>query len=390
MSVYVRAIKRSDTFVSGRLDAIDGVRTFAVLAVFLYHSASGLMPGGWSGVDTFFAISGFVITLLLVKERRATGRISLGEFYVKRLARLWPALLIICALVATVSVTLPASGWGGQTGNAVQASTYVMNIFRSGLVGRDTAGGALGHTWTLAVEEQFYLVWPILLIVMLRYLSLRATTVVTTLLALVAVAERLIMVAAGVGLNRLYNGPDTRADQLLVGCALALVFTQITPGSRDAAAVTRISGWAIWPCAAILVTAAFTLAYPQEAGPWFDLYWGAGPFVMALIATMLVAGLSTNQRHPLAKLLAHKWISWPGQHLSYGVYLWHLPVIYLLLHVIEPIYIRVPVVFVVTVALAYVSARYVEKPVKQRINSMLAARKAARTPSPRHLSVLQK
>ncbi|WP_052295513.1 acyltransferase family protein [Paenarthrobacter aurescens] len=209
------AVERPASFVSGRLAALDGLRTPAVLAVFLYHSASGLMPGGWSGVDTFFALSGFVITLLLVKEYAASSRIRLGRFYIQRLARLWPALLVVCVPVALVAVLLPSSGWGGQGSNAVQGAMYLMNIFRSGLLGVDTAGGALGHTWTLAVEEQFYLVWPLLLILMLHLFSIRTITIVAALLALAAVVERVIMVTAGVGLNRLYNGPDTRADQLI-------------------------------------------------------------------------------------------------------------------------------------------------------------------------------
>jgi peptidoglycan/LPS O-acetylase OafA/YrhL len=379
MSNDAIADSRPARFVSGRLAALDGLRTPAVLTVFLYHSASGFMPGGWSGVDTFFALSGFVITLLLVKEHAARGGIRLGRFYVQRLARLWPALLIVCAPVAVASVLLPASGWGDQGSNAVRGATYVMNIFRSGLLGVTTAGGALGHTWTLAVEEQFYLVWPLLLIVMLRLFTLRTITIITGLLALAAVAERVIMVATGVGLNRLYNGPDTRADQLLLGCVLALLFMMIRPGSAVAHRVAGISSKVIWPAAAVLVAVAFLMAYPKDAGAWFDTYWMFGPFVLAFVATALISGLATNPDHPLARVLAHPWLSWPGQNLSYGVYLWHLPLIYLLLPVIEPPLIRVPVVFVLTVGLAYLSSRFIESPIRERVKLRLDRQAVART-----------
>ncbi|MEW9874051.1 acyltransferase family protein [Arthrobacter sp. HS15c] len=374
MSIDANADTRPQLFVSGRLAALDGLRTPAVMAVFLYHSASGFMPGGWSGVDTFFALSGFVITLLLVKEHASRGSIRLGRFYVQRLARLWPALLIVCVPVAAASVLLPSSGWGGQGSNALQGATYVMNIFRSGLVGVTTAGGALGHTWTLAVEEQFYLVWPLLLIVMLRLFALRTITIITGLLALAAVAERVAMVATGVGLNRLYNGPDTRADQLLLGCVLALLFMMIKPGSVAASRMASISSKAIWPAALVLVASAFLLAYPKDAGAWFNFYWMFGPFILAFVATALISGLATNPDHRLAKVLAHPWMSWPGQNLSYGVYLWHLPLIYLLLPVIEPLVIRVPVVFVLTGGLAYLSARFVESPIRARVKLRLDKR----------------
>lgn len=378
MSTDVQVEKMPALFLHGRLDALDGLRTPAVLAVFFYHGASGLLPGGWSGVDTFFALSGFVITLLLVKEHTRASSIRLGNFYIQRLARLWPALLIVCTAVALTSVLLPTSGWEGQGFNALQGATYVMNIFRSGLVGVDTAGGALGHTWTLAVEEQFYLIWPILLILMLRVFRLSTITVITAVLALLAGAERVVMVSTGVGLNRLYNGPDTRADQLLLGCVLALIVTTIRPGTSAARRITTISRRAIWPASGFLVLTAALLAYPEEAGAWFDVYWIFGPFLLASVATVLIAGLATNPTHLLARIFAHRYLSWPGRHLSYGIYLWHLPLFYLLVPVIDPIFIRLPVAFIATVVLAFLSARFVEEPIRARVRMALGVGRQGR------------
>ncbi len=153
--------------LSGRKHALDGLRTVAVAAVFLFHTVTEFAPGGSMGVDVFFTLSGFVITLLIMKEYQATGRLRLGVFYAKRLARLWPALLIVCAFVAAVALLFPESGLGGQEAYAIPAAAYVMNLARAGLIGTPITGGALAPTWTLAVEEQFYLVWPLLLLLIL-------------------------------------------------------------------------------------------------------------------------------------------------------------------------------------------------------------------------------
>lgn len=373
-ALIVRDPALDSTFVTGRLVALDGLRTPAVIAVFFYHSASGMMKGGWSGVDTFFALSGFVITLLLVREFRERGRIRLGRFYLQRLARLWPALLIVCFCVGLTSVLLPGSGWGAQGGNSLQAATYLMNIYRSGLLGVTTAGGALGHTWTLAVEEQFYLLWPLVLIVLLRTVGERAAMIVTVALAGATVVERAIMVASDVGLNRLYNGPDTRADQLLVGCALALLLSTTSSTSTSGHRVAAISRWLIWPSSILLVLVAFLLPPAFEEGGWFNFYWVMGPFLLALIATCLICGLVTNPNHVLSRALSHRILSWPGRNLSYGFYLWHLPLIYLLIPLIDSIFLRVPIVFLLTLVVAYLSARFIEAPVRTWVRKRMARR----------------
>ncbi|WP_240721458.1 acyltransferase [Pseudarthrobacter sp. NamE5] len=144
-----------------------------VAGVFLFHTATGLVPGGFIGVDVFFTLSGFVITLLIMKEHMATGRLCLGVFYARRLARVWPALLALCGVIVIVGLALPASAWGGQAAFVLPAVTYVMNLAHVGVFGHSITGETLGPTWTLAVEEQFYLVWPLLLLAMLRFWKVR-------------------------------------------------------------------------------------------------------------------------------------------------------------------------------------------------------------------------
>ncbi|NUP59061.1 MAG: acyltransferase, partial [Pseudarthrobacter sp.] len=227
MSVSERPAAPQNTIISGRKHALDGLRTVAVAGVFLFHTATDLVPGGSIGVDVFFTLSGFVITLLIMKERLATGRLNLGIFYAKRLARLWPALLVLCAVILAVGLVFPASGWGGQAGFILPAAAYVMNLAHIGAFGQSIQGETLGPTWTLAVEEQFYLVWPVLLLAMLQFWKIRTAAFTTLALAAAFLLERFALVMSGAPLNRLYNGPDTRADELLIGCALALLFTAL-------------------------------------------------------------------------------------------------------------------------------------------------------------------
>jgi peptidoglycan/LPS O-acetylase OafA/YrhL len=252
--------------ISGRKHALDGLRTIAVIGVFLFHTVTGFVPGGSIGVDVFFTLSGFVITLLIMKKYRATGRLRLGVFYAKRLARLWPALLAVCAVVVLGGLIFPLSGWGGQEANAIPAAGYVMNLSNFGLFGSSTSGNALSPTWTLAVEEQFYLVWPMLLLVMLRFWKVRTVAWLTAVLALGFVGSRLHLVLDGAPLARLYNGPDTRADQLLLGCTLALLFTSVKPDSRVHASLQSGARW-IGPLAGMaLASAAFLLKEPNGTG----------------------------------------------------------------------------------------------------------------------------
>ena len=283
MSAEERPAAPGTGLIAGRKHALDGLRTIAVAGVFFFHTATDILPGGSIGVDVFFTLSGFVITLLIMKERLATGRLHLGIFYAKRLARLWPALLALCAVIVVVGFVFPASGWGGQAGFVLPAAAYVMNLAHFGTFGDSIAGETLGPTWTLAVEEQFYLVWPLLLLVMLRFWKVRTVACATLALAGAFLLNRFLLVSAGQPLARIYNGPDTRADELLIGCALALLFTSLRPGSRPHRALVSVARWGA-PLAAITLAAAlFLLKEPDTPGAWFTAFWTAGPAVLALL-----------------------------------------------------------------------------------------------------------
>ena len=360
-----RPLAPESALISGRQHALDGLRIVAVAGVFLFHTLTGFAPGGSVGVDVFFTLSGFVITLLIMKEYRSTGRLRVGVFYAKRLARLWPALLAVCAAVVIVALIFPSSGWGGQEASAIPAAAYVMDLANYGAFGSSTGGNALSPAWTLAVEEQFYLVWPLLLLVMLRFWKVRTVAWITAVLAAAFLLERFLLVSGGAPLARLYNGPDTRADELLLGCAVALVLTSISPGSRlhvSLQAGVRRGG----PLAGLaLVIAVFTLKEPDKSGAWFDLFWTAGPAALALLAALVIGWLVLQPDGLISKVLSHRWLSRPGRDLSYGIYLWHLPVFILLIPLVPSLAVRVLLTAALTLLMAYGSFRFVETPIRR-------------------------
>jgi peptidoglycan/LPS O-acetylase OafA/YrhL len=342
-----------------------------VAVVFFFHTAIEFMPGGFIGVDVFFTLSGFVITLLILKERLATGRLRLGVFYAKRLARLWPALLALCAVIVTVGLLFPASGWGGQTGFVLPAAGYVMNLAHFGAFGPSITGETLGPTWTLAVEEQFYLVWPPLLLVMLRFWKLRTVTWMTAGLAGGFLLERFLLVSLGAPLGRLYNGPDTRADELLIGCALALLFTCVRPGSALHGSLQSAARWGAPLAAVILVATVFLLQEPHTPGTWFAAFWTAGPAGLSLLAAVLIGSLVLQPAGFMARILSHPWLAGPGRDLSYAMYLWHIPVYLLLMPLIPDLPVRIALAAALTVLLACASFRFVERPLRRWANKRL-------------------
>ncbi|WP_349034920.1 acyltransferase [Pseudarthrobacter sp. SORGH_AS 212] len=370
------------SIISGRKHSLDGLRTVAVVGVFFFHTLTAQMPGGFIGVDVFFTLSGFVITLLIMKERLATGRVRMGIFYAKRLARLWPALLALCAVIAVVGFVFPASGWGGQAGFILPAAAYVMNFAHVGAFGDSIAGETLGPTWTLAVEEQFYLVWPVLLLVRLRYCKLRTAAWATAGLAAAFMLERFALVTSGAPLNRLYNGPDTRADELLIGCALALLFTAVRNGSRVHAALVSAARWGAPAAGTVLVAALFLLKEPDTPGTWFTVFWTAGPTTLSLLAAVLIGSLVLQPAGFLGRVLSHPWLAWPGRELSYGMYLWHIPVYLLLLPLVPSLSVRVGFAAVLTVVLAFASSRLVEAPIRRWANQRLEPAVVRPAPKP--------
>src|ERR1700722_802034 len=199
--------------------SLDGLRAIAVTSVVVYHANDALLPGGWAGVDVFFVLSGFLISTLLLKEVSTFNTINLRKFYTRRALRLIPALA--CLIAVLLPISWFSRHYKAQDFYAIIMSvTYLMNWNRSfGWFPGD--GGFLGHTWSLAMEEQFYLIWPGTLIFLTRRRR-AAPFLIFGLIALVF-SWRLFLVYSGAGPERTYIGFDTHSDALFMGCAIAFV-----------------------------------------------------------------------------------------------------------------------------------------------------------------------
>ncbi|MCB0964819.1 MAG: acyltransferase, partial [Acidimicrobiales bacterium] len=329
-------------------------------AVVAYHLDE--LPGGFLGVDVFFVVSGFLITRLLLAERERSGRVALGSFWVRRFRRLVPVLAVVLVAVMLGSrAWLPSWRLADVRLEAFSALAYVANwrfvlsgqsYFASGI-----APSPLRHTWSLSIEEQFYLLFP-LLVVGLAAVAARRTRTVVGVVAVVGALASAVWMAAGASwgwdLSRLYYGTDTRAFGLLAGVALAAGWDRTGVGAG------RPSRW--WAVAAALavpvVGAYFVLASSGTEGFY------RGPFQgFSVVAVLLVAGVATGAG-PLARALGWGPLVWIGRR-SYGIYLWSWPT-----QVFASEHSRLDgltldaVVVGVSVALAAVSHWLVEEPIR--------------------------
>lgn len=369
------------------LPALDGLRAIAVAAVVAYHAGLDLY-GGFLGVETFFTLSGFLITALLLAEWGRGGAIDLGAFWRRRALRLIPALLLLLVAALGATALLMADQLGQLMGDSAAALAYVMNwhLVWSERSYFDPAlrPPLLQHLWSLAVEEQFYVFWPLLVAGGLRLFGRRGLLAATLL---VAAASALLMAQLydpGADPSRVYYGTDTRASGLLLGAALAMIWL---PGQLPFEANSR-AGIAF---DAMGVAGLVGLGYAYSA--FFEshpLLYRGGFLLVALATIALIVAATHPRARLLPALLSLAPLRWLGVR-SYGIYLWHWPVFALTRPGIDmpltgPLAIAVQVAL--TLALAALSYRFVEAPLRRPetigrlwagASSQLAALRAQRT-----------
>lgn len=284
--------------------ALDGLRAFAVIGVVVYHGFPDLLPGGWAGVDLFFVLSGYLITRLLCDEMTARGGIDIGRFYIRRCFRLMPPFYLLLLASSLIGFWQGIAGW--PTAVAI-SGTYLMNVARSLAMGPTYL---LGHTWSLATEEQFYLLWPLALLSLLKAGKKPMPWLLAAIGAILL--WRCFLVAVGAGFWRTYNGFDTHADGLLIGCAIGLV--SIPAGLSVLAA--RLSVIPVAASAAIFLMLREEWAFTQSIGLTLT----------ALISSWLL--ISALSRGWLKQICSARPLVFVGK-MSYGIYLWHYPLIML-------------------------------------------------------------
>jgi peptidoglycan/LPS O-acetylase OafA/YrhL len=314
----------------GYRPALDGVRALAVIPVMVGHAVSTLAPGGFSGVRLFFVLSGFLITTLLVEEWSDTNTIRMGAFYMRRALRLLPALfLLLAGYLLAVALLEGVDAVGRLTSNVVTVVFYVAN-WKFVAVGE---GRALGHLWSLSVEEQFYLLWPLGLYLMLRFLSMKAMLTVTAVVAAGSwlVSEFLALQARGgrspfanvdavnsVAHRHAFYGTDAVAYALLAGCLVALL--------RSSGRLPVLRMERFLAAAGLVGLGLYAIQVLFNPAP-------AMREVVLLVLTFGFLGIILCavdvQNSPLTRVLTIAPLRYIGR-ISYGLYLWHFVVLSLL------------------------------------------------------------
>lgn len=340
--------------------ALDGIRAVAVAAILLYHGGVSVVSGGFLAVDIFFVLSGFLITSLLLAEWAQSGTLNLKEFWVRRARRLLPALLLLLAVILLVSLFV--AGRQGETMRTHSVATlfYASNWWfiaeGSNYFDQFSDPSPLRHTWTLAIEEQWYLLLPLFLLGVLSWLKhKRWLAVIFLVLALGSATLMGIVANDGAGQTRGYYGTDTRVQALLVGAGLAVV---LTPG-----VLARLIPYSRWLAIGGLTVAAAMLVFISEQSTW--LYRG-GFLVFAIAVAAILIDVSARPTGLLARGLSITPVVWLGK-VSYGVYLWHWPV-YLFLTPERVGVTGIPLLVVrvgVTIGIATASYYLVELPIRQ-------------------------
>lgn len=301
----------------GRRPALDGFRGVAALSVVLVHSQVPPFVSGQVGVDMFFVLSGFLITSVLI-EQIDRGRLTYGSFLERRARRLLPAYFVVVLACLVLEQVLPM---GGTNHGALFGFLYVANWWEA-LSGHGL--GLLGHTWALQIEEQFYVVWPLLLIALIVWTRGRLTRLALAIsgVTMLSVASRFVLWGADAPWHRIEFGTDTRVAGLLVGCAVGVLmarsrraFTGRTARLWDAAGIACL----------VALVAAMTFSVEDHPLPSIALKWPAVNAI-AIVCIVAVVAVPTGA---LARILSVKPLVLVAE-VSYGLYLWHYPVLALL------------------------------------------------------------
>jgi peptidoglycan/LPS O-acetylase OafA/YrhL len=341
-----------EPFRLGYRPYLDGVRGVAILLVLLCHIPSLPLQGGFIGVDLFFVLSGFLITALLLEEWQTTGTLSLGAFYARRALRLIPALVVLLGALAVFSdLREDRAASTAMRQSALMTLFYSANWF---LAYRSYPRMELSATWSLSVEEQFYLVWPVVLLLMLRLRASRRMMAGVVIAALAgSAATRILLHHHGATPDRIFFGTDAHADGLLAGALTGMLFSWGTvPRSPAAGRALDLAAFLSLGAMGVLVAGGW------QADPAMIRYGYLG---LNLGAAALIASLVSSPA--LRRVFEFGPLVWIGR-ISYGVYLWHIAVFWVLAKTgwIQGSF-SWPAAILLTVAIASASFYCLERPI---------------------------
>lgn len=347
------------------LTGLDGLRAVAVIAIIIYHLNPLWLPGGFLGVDTFFVISGYLITSLLIHEYQSKGTIDLGAFWIRRIKRLIPAVFFLICVVILYTLFFEPQIIKTIKHDSIAAIFYVSNwwyIFEETSYFEAGEPKPLMHLWSLAIEEQFYIIWPVIFLFLLKVKKLQKYIPYIILgVTMVSLGLMIYFMVPNMDNSRVYFGTDTRAHTILLGVLLAFIWPPFNLKSETPKRYQQIID--ITGVTSLIVLILFMI-FTKDYSNW--LYAG-GLFLVTLLTLPAIAA-SVHPTSKLAHALSNPIMLWIGTR-SYSLYLWHYPIIvFMNMHYvagqIPPHIIILQVIF--TCIAAELSFRFVETPIRRQ------------------------
>ncbi|MED3038887.1 acyltransferase family protein [Bacillus tropicus] len=356
-----KPFKKNSRYMVG----LDSLRGLAILGVILYHINFNWMPGGFLGVTVFFVLSGYLITDILAMEWKRNKRIDLKKFWLSRARRLLPGMLVMLVITLAWITIFHSSLLEKMRGDSLAALFYVSNWWyiyhKLSYFDNFNQISPLNHFWSLAVEEQFYVVWPFIISLGLYYIKKQSRMMLLICLGAFASALAMaILYEPGVDPSRIYYGTDTRAFSLLIGAVLALVW----PSNRLANKIIPKARFILDVVGGIALIIILVMFWKTNQ---YDPFLYKGGMVLLSIATAL---LVANLAHPasrIAQFLRFRPLRWVGVR-SYGIYLWHYPILTLTTPKVNAgdfSIIRAILQFLLIILIAQISWKFIEKPIRQ-------------------------
>ncbi|MED0967162.1 acyltransferase family protein [Bacillus paramycoides] len=356
-----KPIKKNSRYMVG----LDSLRGLAILGVILYHINFNWMPGGFLGVTVFFVLSGYLITDILAMEWKRNKRIDLKKFWLSRARRLLPGMIVMLVITFAWITIFHSSLLEKMYGDSLAALFYVSNWWyiyhKLSYFDNFNQLSPLNHFWSLAVEEQFYVVWPFIISLGFYYIKKQSRMILLICLGAAASALAMaILYEPGADPSRIYYGTDTRAFSLLIGAALALLW----PSNRLANKIipkARLILDVVGGTALIIILIMF-----WKTNQYDPFLYNGGMVLLSIATALLVANLA----HPasrIAQFLRFRPLRWIGVR-SYGIYLWHYPILTLTTPKVNAgdfSLIRAILQFLLIIIIAQISWKYIEKPIRQ-------------------------